>query len=805
MCLAACNRQARSTPETLYQDARLQFERGEFAECIAASDSALKRFESSEPDWAWRFRILKAEALVWRGESQNAAKLISTHLPASLASDDVAVRRLDTLGLAETFMQHFDQAQSYFDKAIALAGDRAPLLSEAYSAQGTMWILRNDYPAASERSQRALDLARQSRRPFLEANALGNLGVVAMRRQHFDEAIDRFGAAIPIAQKIGNQAQTSKLKGNLGWCQFKMGDFENALASFTEAEASSSKLGLLRDQQVWLTNIGLVYNQRRDYQAAIVNFLKALTAARKLQNRSAAAISLTNLAASSLELKRFDEAEAYNREALDLKRAIGDKPSELYSLVNAARIAAGRKKYPEAARLLKDVVSKSGEDVSLRWEAQSELAVLYELQRNYVAADTQFRTALKTIDAARAGLKEEHRLSFMGSAERFYNDYIDFLISRGRTKEALGVAEHSRARTLADGLKIPVAGLLDARFAPEVTSRNLHSVILSYWLKPERSYLWAVTPDRVSLFTLPPGDEIDRAVQEYRKALVGPRDLAANPDAIKLFALLVAPAQSLIKPGAHVVVIGDRALNVLNFETLLLSKPQTHFWIEDAVISNASSIALLGNATSRRQKPQEQVLLVGDPIYKGTEFPELKQAKLELKSVAGHFDSSQRLVLEGASATPAAYATANPDRFGYLHFVAHGTASQTSPLDSSIVLSRYGESYKLYARDIMKQPLRAELVTISACYGAGNRSYSGEGLVGLSWAFLRAGAHNVVAALWEVSDDSTPRLMDDMYAGLKAGREPAAALRDAKLKMLHSDSIYRKPFYWGAFQVYSGY
>ena len=55
-------------------------------------------------------------------------------------------------------------------------------------------------------------------------------------------------------------------------------------------------------------------------------------------------------------------------------------------------------------------------------------------------------------------------------------------------------------------------------------------------------------------------------------------------------------------------------------------------------------------------------------------------------------------------------------------------------------MSREGDSYKLYARDIVKHHLTARLVTISACEGAGKRAYSGEGLVGLSWAFLRAGA-----------------------------------------------------------------
>jgi CHAT domain-containing protein len=348
--------------------------------------------------------------------------------------------------------------------------------------------------------------------------------------------------------------------------------------------------------------------------------------------------------------------------------------------------------------------------------------------------------------------------------------------------------------------------VLNANFSPEQTARKLNSVILAYWLKPGQSYLWTVTPSRVVLSNLPPADQIDFEIQSYRKALLGPRDVkeTTNAAGTKLYDMLVAPAQNLIAPGSRVIVIADRALNLLNFETVLAPKPQVHYWIEDAVISNASSIALLARTTQRKLTTNKKLLLIGDPIYTGTDFPELKQAKLELQDVANHFPANQREVLERAAATPAAYAASNAGNYTFVHFVAHGTASRTSPLDSSIILSRQSDAYKLYARDIMKQPLRAELVTISACYGAGNRAYSGEGLVGLSWAFLRAGAHNVVAALWEVSDTSTPELMDAMYAGLQSGNDPATALRAAKLKMLRSGSIYRRPFYWGAFQLYSG-
>src|ERR1700742_1551942 len=104
----------------------------------------------------------------------------------------------------------------------------------------------------------------------------------------------------------------------------------------------------------------------------------------------------------------------------------------------------------------------------------------------------------------------------------------------------------------------------------------------------------------------------------------------------------------------------------------------------------------------------------------------------------------------------------------------------------------------------MRAPLRARLVTISACYGSGLRAYAGEGLVGLSWAFLRSGAHNVIGALWEVSDNSTPQLMDRFYGSLQKGQHPAEALREAKLEMLHSQGTFRRPYYWAPFQLYTG-
>jgi CHAT domain-containing protein len=265
------------------------------------------------------------------------------------------------------------------------------------------------------------------------------------------------------------------------------------------------------------------------------------------------------------------------------------------------------------------------------------------------------------------------------------------------------------------------------------------------------------------------------------------------------------PVQALLPKNGKIYIIPDGNLNNLNFETLIVSEPRLHYWIDDALIADASSLQVLATSYSPEGKRSRRLLLLGDSAAPSEEYPELPKAAIQMESVARHFSESERRILSREQATPAAYLDSNPQQFSHIHFVAHGIASRLSPLDSAIVLSKSSaenDSFKLYAREIIRHPLRAELVTISACYGAGERSYVGEGLVGLSWAFLRAGAHNVIAALWEAADTSTERLMARFYEELDRGASPDAALRSAKLSLLHS-SGFRNPFYWAAFQLYT--
>ena len=77
---------------------------------------------------------------------------------------------------------------------------------------------------------------------------------------------------------------------------------------------------------------------------------------------------------------------------------------------------------------------------------------------------------------------------------------------------------------------------------------------------------------------------------------------------------------------------------------------------------------------------------------------------------------------------------------------------------------------------------------------------SGEGVLGLSSAFLSAGIPAVVATLWPVDDQVTRRLMRGFYAELAAGRSIAEALALAQ-RAVRDEPDTRHPFFWSGFVV----
>jgi CHAT domain-containing protein len=220
------------------------------------------------------------------------------------------------------------------------------------------------------------------------------------------------------------------------------------------------------------------------------------------------------------------------------------------------------------------------------------------------------------------------------------------------------------------------------------------------------------------------------------------------------------------------------------------------------MLSVAPSLrALTGEFHQHVRTPK--LLLIGNPLPASPEFPPLPNAGKEVQAVAEHFPRAGQTVLTGAAAVPACYAKSAPASFSTIHFTAHATANRESPLNSAIILSRQGEQYMLYAREVAGVPLSADLVTVSACRSAGSKAYSGEGLMGFTWAFLQAGARHVIAGLWDVDDAASVPIMERLYAEIAAGQPPARALRAAKLDLIRSGGRNRLPYFWGALEVFT--
>jgi CHAT domain-containing protein len=393
-----------------------------------------------------------------------------------------------------------------------------------------------------------------------------------------------------------------------------------------------------------------------------------------------------------------------------------------------------------------------------------------------------------------------------------YDGYVTFLVAQKRYAEALRVSQLGRARTLLLDEKKSNARKPVAEDAKAWLSKIQHylardkSVLLSYFETADECYLWTVTPTQFRFSPLGiKQPDLDNLIDSYKEEIREHLPLGDSRTAKKLYQTMVQPAKDLVPKGSHVIVVADSKSYSINFETLVSSEESDHYWIEDVELENARSVDLL-IASHPQRIPAKGLLLIGAPSQADSHFPVLPHAPQEMANVEKHFPSGRITRFAGPEATPDSYLKNSPGRYKLIHMATHGTPNAINPLQSAIILSAgKNRNFKLLARDIIddKVRLNAELVTISACEGVGTDLQSLEGLLGLEWAFMRAGAHQVVAAAWDQDDAITPALMDDFYDQLTQGKSAIDALHHAKISILKAGGSHALPYYWASLQLYT--
>ncbi len=788
---------------------------GDLAGSQVAADRAVAQFAGKDPAWEWKFRFLEASIRSFQGRSDAALAILKDPLPASLANPDYAIQRYARRASALTRLGKLPDAEKEAQEALKLSAESRSFRSEACIAAGVVYIELNKLAEAAAILREGRDAAHARSDSFLESIISANQSVVALRQEHYDEAFEFLNSATALARSIDAKLMIENTLGNAGWAYHEIGDHERARADFAEALDEAEKLGNKLDEVRWLNNLGLELATLNDMDGAEASFRKALPVAESIHSDREATSIEADLASLLIDKKDYDEAARICETALPAAHENHNTATELDLIELKGALATRRGDRKEAINDYRQVDEHPEAWPFHRLEAEDALAGLYDEEGQPLQAETWYRKAVETFEKQRSTIRNnESRLPFFANAHEVYPDFAEFLIHHHRAEEALKLVDAGRARALEEGLGLKAGGVSTAvrstNLAPRALAAKLHSVLLEYTLGEKESWLWVATPQRLKLVQLPAKAVIAAQVAAYRKAILNADDVLATRNAagIALYDALVEPVKDLIPSQARVFVLPDGVLNELNFETLLVSKPQPHFWIDDVTVENANSLRLLTSfANHGTSKKPASLLLIGDPVAPAGEFNDLLNAPQEVSAVANHFPPDHRVVLTRDKASPRAYGESRPERFTYIDFVAHGTASKLEPLESAVVLSGNpgpAQDYRLLARDIIRIPLHADLVTISTCYGSGSREYAGEGLLGLSWSFLRAGAHSVVGALWEVSDLSTPQLMDRLYSGMEQGHPPDQALREAKMALAHSQGTFRKPFYWAAFQMYAG-
>lgn len=314
---------------------------------------------------------------------------------------------------------------------------------------------------------------------------------------------------------------------------------------------------------------------------------------------------------------------------------------------------------------------------------------------------------------------------------------------------------------------------------------------------------------------------LDRDLAQARKLTRLLASQAPNPNqdqaelqetSHQLYNILFAGLDSLLPPKLHVVAT-DELIDV-PYAALRISAPEepAKFLGVEHALSRQFSLGSMRALASQERHPRYPQPLAMAPSFAGELLAasELRQAGFTLNPLAYNEEEVQQLENRGAGkylygkrATIDRYRRAAAD-YGIIHLASHAISSQVDGIRSRVyLLDGGGEPEALFAADLENTTLDAELVVLSACETGGGARNAVEGRVGLTKAYLGAGARAVVASSWAVDDYATAEIMDGFYDATANGITPHEALRRARASYLsnHPDAPVAN---WAAFEAYGG-
>jgi CHAT domain-containing protein/Tfp pilus assembly protein PilF len=417
----------------------------------------------------------------------------------------------ESLALAESLNQQgmvvrkrgdLDRAQSCFSRALQIQERLAPQSLEAALSLNNLGVVafwRGDLPTAEGYYRRSLALRERLAPDSLElAASYNNLGNIANDRGQIAEAEALHRRALAIREKlVPDGIEVGWSLNNLGNAAFNRGDMAAAEAAYTRSLAIKERLQPGGpDIAMTLRNVGMVQSVRGNLDGAAVTFFRALEIYSRLAPGSVEeAMCLYDLGTLAVNHGDYAGAVELLGKALAIQEKLApdsyDVAATELNLGEAIRLQKdlpGAERHFEHALAIREKLAPGGLDVSFALVSLSELArqrgdldraeslslralairermapqsydtarTLHELglvararARTPQAADF-FRRAVTVIEAQlqQLGGTREEQADFRARYLDYYRDAIDALVELGRSDEALGVMESSRARLL---------------------------------------------------------------------------------------------------------------------------------------------------------------------------------------------------------------------------------------------------------------------------------------------------------------------------------------------------------------------
>jgi CHAT domain-containing protein/tetratricopeptide (TPR) repeat protein len=730
---------------------------------------------------------------------------------------------LQNLGSLYVLIGHDEEALDLLRQALdRSAGEKdARQRMSALVALGWAEYLTGRPVAALERYKEAMAIAERTGERLARAGMLDRRGTALRALRRYGEAAASYEQALALCRAEGSGISEGHTLANLGWLDLETGAVTRGRQRLRQARELLAASGDPNGEVYALVGSSRAERRLGDSGSACEHAEAAIRLVEGLRTGLRGAASRGQFLATRynayeelvnvlMELDRREPSAGHAREALEV-----------------AERARARNLVDEMAADLTPGPSPKGE--GRRASLLAEIEAMGE-RRRALAAENPRDPRLRAINAAlRSRWLEADRL--VAGDEKFVGTgLVPAQVENRQDREGGG----EKPRPYVPPRIFRTEGRKTFASVAEMQSlADADTLLVVYLLAEPASFAWTVDRNSVVSHMLPGRERIEKLARRVVAALPHSQEAATRETVARvtreLSEAVLAPLAPRLAGRRRLVVLADGALHLVPFGALPAPAEPLLVRHEIAMLPSATVLLAQRRRLAGRQPAPRAVAVLADPVFSKADerFPGARLAAAgrsdegmdlgqlhrlpytaeEAQAILRLVPRQEALLAMGPAARRDLVMSGALRRYRILHFATHGLLDPVLPERSGLVLSLFDENGHrrdgfLSAPEVAALDLPAELAVLSACHTALGREVRGEGLVGLTQAFFRAGVRGVVVGYWNVDDRATAALMARFYRNLfEKDQPPAAALRNAQLA-IRGEEKWRSPYYWAGFSFH---